>query len=235
MKRRTLVVSTLTLSLPVLFGLFQNFTSTSNQPVFVKSPQTYDENKKCTIYSVSENRFVKIAESSSRAAADSITRCRSFAHQYYVRVPNCGYTMNVHGLGTAGPMSIVAVLESKGTTSTSLKATTSTNSKTTTTDIKVVSPATSALALSLTKCYTEAEYKTYAKGKKQSPDCNYSKTKFCVNPSAPLLSQSSPELAKYIAGVTKDSTITRDAGWCGPVAGKVGHTPSSAFRSPQDY
>ncbi|WPU63661.1 hypothetical protein [Peredibacter starrii] len=160
---------------------------------------------------MSENKsFVKIAESSAPLAADSVTRCRSFAHQYYIRVPNCGYTMNLHGLGVAGPMSIIAVLENKATTSTSFKATTK--------NIEVSSPATSALALSLTKCYSEAEYKTYAQGKKQSPDCNYSKTKFCVNPSTPLLNQSSPELAKYIANVTRDPSITRDAGWCGPVA-----------------
>ncbi|WP_408096685.1 hypothetical protein ACJVC5_16745 [Peredibacter sp. HCB2-198] len=211
MKRRTLVVSTLTLSVPALFVLFQNFTSTSDRPVYVKAPQKYYENKKCTIYSVSENKsFVKIAESSAPLAADSVARCRSFAHQYYVRVPNCGYSMNVHGIGQAGPMSIISVLESKNTTSTSFK----TNTK----YIEVVSPATSAIALYPTKCYSEAEYKTYAQGKKQSPDCNYAKTKFCVNPSTPLLSQSSPELAKYISNVTKDPSITRDPGWCGPVA-----------------
>lgn len=216
MKRRTIVISTLTFTMPVLFVLFQNFTSTdSNQPVYRKTPSNYSQSKKCVIYSMSANKgFVKIGESISLNAISSTAACRSFAQQYYIPVPNCGYTMNVHGSGQASPMNVVAVIENQDTPRTSFNVTAAGT-------VKVTTPATSAIAMQPTKCFTEAEYKVYAKGKKQSPDCNYAKTKFCVNASTPLLRQGSPDLAKYISTVTKDPSITRDPGWCGPVAGTM--------------
>lgn len=178
---------------------------------FLQSPAgQYSAERSCALYkfydsSPSYNMYV--VEDFSKEATASVASCKKFIEKYYLSHEGCGV-----GAVDNKYWSVVGVL--KNTADGVLKFNTAGGLR----NISL-QQGSSVVAMGASKCVTSEEYQKN-KGTlwSQVSSCNYAKTKFCVNPSVPLLSQSSPQLASYIAKATGDSTIKKDMGWCGAVS-----------------
>ncbi|WP_413943991.1 hypothetical protein [Bdellovibrio sp. HCB-162] len=198
---------------------------------FLPSPAgQYSAERSCAIYkfydsSPAYNMYV--TENFSKEATASAATCKKFIEKYYLSHEGCG----VGGIDNKY-WSVVGVL--KNTADGVLKFST-------TGGLRNISlqQGSSVVAMSAAKCVTSEAYQK-SKGTlwSQVNSCDYAKTKFCVNPYVPLLSQSSPQLASYIAKATGDSTIKKDMGWCGAVSltmstlGAIYSSPGEILQDP---
>ncbi|WP_374077634.1 hypothetical protein [Bdellovibrio bacteriovorus] len=178
---------------------------------YLPSPATnYGSLRSCALYKFYDTGpgyYSYVTENFSKEATASVAACKSFIEKYYLSHAACG-SADVDNKY----WSVVGVL--KNVADGTLKFNTAGGLH----NISVAQ-GSSVIAMNAAKCATEDDY---AKGKGvlwgRVEKCDYAKTGLCVKPHVPLLSQSAPQLATYIASATGNSNIKRDAGWCGAVS-----------------
>lgn len=193
--------------------LFQNFiTHTTNT---VNNPLIYNKDLVCAVYVMRDGSNIvptKIAEVKRVEAVKSRASCASYVEKYYGKgasgASNCGYEHSIISNGSSNTkLYAFGVIEKINGAKTQFENYRSYKA------IKVSAPSDRSIASTPTQCVS--------KKFNFSKICNYEKNKICVLKDTPILQQNTALLAKHISKVTKNKSITKDTGWCGPVAASM--------------